>query len=392
MPSRRYVLELEKTKDLYVDALLHPLRFSPPTSPRESLHAGTPISRVNTSDKSSDALPIASRFASAHSGLDRTRANSSGKNSDEKVAGSFFRPSPRANSGGTGNLLALSHSGRSNFAKGLGIALPGSKEDPEPVSRPSSRRKTTRRSSASVFGKAVPSTSSQATKPGDPFNLGINVPLPDSLRLVLESLSEGLLTAHAELCDALRARYEQQWPLVRSLADLFMQHSHILKHYATYVCHLQRALEHVEEAMLMERAMRGKRIKKDKLSQTVALGRAIAVLEAFAFDHGETGGLAIFICKPFQRLLKYPLLFQNLLFHTDPSTYEFESTVEMVVEVERIVRSIEDEKVSAEERDQVRDTFARIDGISDRRLLKPQPDRILIEERALFDQAPKRAL
>lgn len=85
-------------------------------------------------------------------------------------------------------------------------------------------------------------------------------------------------------------------------------------------------------------------------------------LEEIASDKGETG-LAISLSKPFQRLLKYPLMFQNLLFHTDPSTFEYERTLEMVAEVEKIVRSIEDEKIQKEERDRTRDIFARIDGL-----------------------------
>ena len=56
-------------------------------------------------------------------------------------------------------------------------------------------------------------------------------------------------------------------------------------------------------------------------------------------------------------------MFQNLLFHTDPSTFEYESTLQMVAEVERIVRSIEDEKIHREVRDQTRDVFARIEGL-----------------------------
>ena len=85
-------------------------------------------------------------------------------------------------------------------------------------------------------------------------------------------------------------------------------------------------------------------------------------LEESAAEKGETG-LAISLSKPFQRLLKYPLLFQNLLFHTDPSTFEYESTLEMVAEVEKIVRSIEDEKIQQEERDRTRDVLARIEGL-----------------------------
>lgn len=88
----------------------------------------------------------------------------------------------------------------------------------------------------------------------------------------------------------------------------------------------------------------------------------IQQLEDNAAEKGETG-LAISLSKPFQRLLKYPLLFQNLLFHTDPSTFEYESTLEMVAEVEKIVRSIEDEKIQQEERDKTRDVLARIEGL-----------------------------
>ena len=94
----------------------------------------------------------------------------------------------------------------------------------------------------------------------------------------------------------------------------------------------------------------------------VAITHFIQSLEDEAAARSETG-LAISLSKPFQRLLKYPLLFQNLLFHTDPSTFEYESTLLMVQEVETIVRSIEDEKIQKEERDRTRDVFARIDGL-----------------------------
>lgn len=102
-----------------------------------------------------------------------------------------------------------------------------------------------------------------------------------------------------------------------------------------------------------------------------------------AQDRGETG-LSISLSKPFQRLLKYPLMFQNLLFHTDPSTFEYESTLQMVAEVENIVRSIEDEKIQKEERDKTRDILARIEGLDKvKQLAAPKPSRVLVEERML---------
>lgn len=85
-------------------------------------------------------------------------------------------------------------------------------------------------------------------------------------------------------------------------------------------------------------------------------------LEDLAAQKGESG-LVISLSKPFQRLLKYPLLFQNLLFNTDPSLKEYEATLAMVDEVELIVRSIEDEKSSSEEREKTRDVWARIEGL-----------------------------
>lgn len=145
--------------------------------------------------------------------------------------------------------------------------------------------------------------------------------------------------------------------------------------------HLERALEQVDSALSAASIMQ--RPKKQDAGEWVLICRTLQKLEESAADKGETG-LAISLSKPFQRLLKYPLLFQNLLFHTDPSTFEYESTLQMVAEVESIVRSIEDEKIHKEERDKTRDIFARIDGLEKDKILAVfKPSRMLIEERPL---------
>jgi len=147
------------------------------------------------------------------------------------------------------------------------------------------------------------------------------------------------------------------------------------------VLHLERALEQVDSALSAASIMQ--RPKKQDAGEWVLICRTLQKLEESAADKGETG-LAISLSKPFQRLLKYPLLFQNLLFHTDPSTFEYESTLQMVAEVESIVRSIEDEKIHKEERDKTRDIFARIDGLEKDKILAVfKPSRMLIEERPL---------
>ncbi|KAF8902056.1 hypothetical protein CPB84DRAFT_1729217 [Gymnopilus junonius] len=203
--------------------------------------------------------------------------------------------------------------------------------------------------------------------------------LPEDLRICLEVIDSGVFDGHKRLSEALKKRYDDQFPLVRSLADVFVSNSDIFHGYATYVLHLERALEQVDAALSNHST---KKPKKQDTVEWQKVCKFLQNLEQTAADKGETG-LAITLSKPFQRLLKYPLLFQNLLFHTDPSTFEYESTLQMVAEVENIVRSIEDEKIQKEERDKTRDVFARIEGLDKvRQLALPKPSRVLLEERA----------
>jgi hypothetical protein len=46
--------------------------------------------------------------------------------------------------------------------------------------------------------------------------------LPEDLRRCLEVIETGILVGHVRLSEALRKRYEEQYPLVRSLADVFV--------------------------------------------------------------------------------------------------------------------------------------------------------------------------
>ncbi|KAK4686191.1 hypothetical protein P7C73_g3945, partial [Tremellales sp. Uapishka_1] len=214
-----------------------------------------------------------------------------------------------------------------------------------------------------------------------------SVDLPEDLEKVLTVLSNGILQGHLKLAAALRRRYENQYPLVRSLADVFISHSYILREYATYVLHLERALAQADEALetVAECKLPGNKRASRRLEETDMgrLGKVLARLENMAAEKGESG-LVISLSKPFQRLLKYPLLFQNLLFNTDPSTKEYEATLAMVDEVEMIVRSIEDEKASSEEREKTRDVWARIEGLErDKVLMTPKPNRLLISEVSL---------
>lgn len=50
------------------------------------------------------------------------------------------------------------------------------------------------------------------------------VELPEELEKVLAVLSGGILEGHIRLAAALKKRYDNQYPLVRSLADVFTAH------------------------------------------------------------------------------------------------------------------------------------------------------------------------
>ena len=225
--------------------------------------------------------------------------------------------------------------------------------------------------------------------------------LPDELRQCLELIEASILAGHLKLSEGLRTRYDEQYPLVRSLADVFVANvgfilfdphsplicglqSHILRGYADYVLHLERALEQANDVISRNST---KRPKNNDADEWLKVCTFLRKLEIGAQDRGETG-LTVSLSKPFQRLLKYPLFFQNLLFHTSSFTFEYEfeyeSTLRMVAEVENILRSIEDEKIQKEERDKTRDILARIEGMDKVKLLAvPKSSRVLVEERKL---------
>jgi hypothetical protein len=220
--------------------------------------------------------------------------------------------------------------------------------------------------------------------------------LPDDLRRCLEVIEDSILAGHLKLSEGLRKRYDEQYPLVRSLADVFVANvgfilfdlhspliygsqSQILWGYADYVLHLEGALEQADDVNSTSNST--KRPKDMDAEEWLKFCTFLRKLENDAQDRGENG-LAISLSKPFQRLLKYPLLIQNLLFHTDPTNFEYKSALLMAAEVENIVRSIEDEKIQKEERDKTRDILARIEDLDKvKHLSAPKPSRVLVEER-----------
>ncbi|KAF8654241.1 hypothetical protein AX16_003762 [Volvariella volvacea WC 439] len=419
--EERYVQELAKMKDTFIDPLLHPFSTVPVTPLASTPNLDYEYYRPDTPVESNDHLPpIAARFMSPTptsptpgSGpassrkdiptIDGEYLESDEDEFDDQVGkGYSSRQSNFKHTHPRSPYRSAATRGRSNgptvpFPSRSQHSLPPGRNNPMNASTQSLGRQSTtmespRERNYSQGHASMPDRKDSSQKPAmlrklkKSLTSGDNVlgdaiaphQLPEDLRICLEVIDSGVFEGHKRLSEALKKRYDDQFPLVRSLADVFVSNSDIFKGYATYVLHLERALEQVDDALSN---VTTKKPKKQDAGEWQKVCKFLQRLEENASDKGETG-LAITLSKPFQRLLKYPLLFQNLLFHTDPSTFEYESTLQVVAEVEAIVRSIEDEKIQKEERDKTRDVFARIEGLDKvRQLALPKPSRILVEER-----------
>ncbi|KAF9246210.1 Dbl-like domain-containing protein [Melanogaster broomeanus] len=428
--EERYVNDLQKMKESFIDPLLHPYAAPPPTSPTPYDcydYVPTPT-RADLPQESIEALPIASRFmsptgfrsegASALTPETKSLAPTTPIIDDESAESDLDDGDQlRGLQSNRANLAAKHSHPRSPYRAGSAMAKIG-KSVPFPsrshASLPAPQRMNQANASSHSLGrqsvvererdrdrdrdrerkdssKTTPTMHSRLlrkpkrsqTQPEGPLQGAVPPHLiPEDLRICLEVIESGVLDGHVKLSEGLKKRYDEQYPLVRSLADVFVSSSHIFQGYATYVLHLERALEQVDNAL--STASAAKKPKNQDAIEWLKVCKSLQRLEELAAEKAETG-LAITLSKPFQRLLKYPLLFQNLLFHTDPSTFEYESTLQMVSEVETIVRSIEDEKIQKEDRDKTRDVLARIEGLDKvKQLAIPKPSRLLLEERQLL--------
>lgn len=425
--EERYVQELTKMKETFIDPLLHPFSTTPslpsPSSPSPMIdydyyRADSPGGLAESTE---DLPPIAARFMSptpslGHpSGSSSARKNTETPNIDDSVTEDedeeTTRPYSSKRSAASREASKHSHprspyrstATRTSTRAGTTVPFPSRSHHslPHPRTQAAASTQSLGKQSTIVEHRERKHSETSPQKAGvlRKFRKSQTAPaagilgdsaipphqLPEDLRICLEVIDGGVFDGHRRLSEALKRRYDDQYPLVRSLADVFVSNSDIFHGYATYVLHLERALEYVDAALSKTTA---KKPKKQDVGDWQKVCKVLHHLEELAAEKGETG-LAITLSKPFQRLLKYPLLFQNLLYHTDPSTYEYESTLLMVAEVENIVRSIEDEKIQKEERDKTRDVFARIEGLDKvRQLALPKPSRVLVEERSCNPGAP----
>lgn len=97
--------------------------------------------------------------------------------------------------------------------------LPSSNPHRKSLNAPGSATSPTRHSrlSSSIRKRISSVTSSSNTDQS-------SIAIPDDLKIVLQVVGNSILKGHLALSDALRKRYDEQYPLVRSLADIFIEH------------------------------------------------------------------------------------------------------------------------------------------------------------------------
>ena len=142
-------------------------------------------------------------------------ALSNGRPSDQETANGrshhSLPPPPRGKSYGLSNMLNQPFSSKhSRFS-----LRPAGDVD---SSRPSTADSSAKPNKLHKHRQRMPSASSGM----DAGHYDEPLELPEDLAIVLDVLGKGVLDGHLNLANQLRKRYDDQYPLVRSLTDIFI--------------------------------------------------------------------------------------------------------------------------------------------------------------------------
>lgn len=256
--NHSYVNELIKMKETFIDPLLHPYSASTPASPAFDTFP------VESPRDSIDHLPIASRFLSPtpfrsesptkkeeHPEIDNESLASDEEDEAEDRLGKSFSQTAKA---AQMSLSAKHNHPRSPYGTAsrmpvgkYGTTLPfpsrshQSLPPPPRVNQMAGSTQSLGRQSVHEHefdgAKHLPKTAVTAPSRSvlQKFKKSSSTPvpiavggavsptaLPEDLRKCLEVIEGGILEGHMKLSESLRKRYEDQYPLVRSLADVFV--------------------------------------------------------------------------------------------------------------------------------------------------------------------------
>lgn len=262
---KRYVQELVKMKDTFIDPLLHPYSManasaaSTPNLDYDYYRAESPL------ESTDDLPPIAARFMSPTPSMNPPPSSTSPRPKDapnidsesleteeeeeaNDQAGRLYDASRRpTTSGSTRNdhprspyrLAATRSTGRTS---GISVPFPSRSHHSLPaaprnafsasahslgrqsvaVERERERKYSHGQGDSPNKGMLRKFRKSQTAADGILGNAIAPQQLPEDLRICLEVVDSGVLDGHKRLSEALKKRYEDQFPLVRSLADVFV--------------------------------------------------------------------------------------------------------------------------------------------------------------------------
>jgi hypothetical protein len=272
---KRYVQELVKMKDTFIDPLLHPYSMtnaSAASTPNLDYDYYRPESPLESTD---DLPPIAARFMSPTPSMspppdstsprpkDPPNIDSESLETEEEEeandqAGRLYDASrrPATSSGTTRNdhprspyrLAATRSTGRTS---GISVPFPSRSHQSLPaaprnafsasahslgrqsvaVERERERKYSHGQGDSPNRGMLRKFRKSQTVADGILGNAIAPQQLPEDLRICLEVVDSGVLDGHKRLSEALKKRYEDQFPLVRSLADVFVSNVSFMSNY-----------------------------------------------------------------------------------------------------------------------------------------------------------------
>jgi hypothetical protein len=262
--SPRYVQELIKMKDTFIDPLLHPLAASNNANNVFSLSPMPNLDydpyRADSPTESGDHLPpIAARFMSptpsmgppptsaASSMRTKDAPNIDGESvetdddydeRDDQVARTM---SPVSRNGHSGSPYRATATRTPVRVTGLSVPFPSRSHQslPHPARNQMSasthslghqytadreRERERKHSEESPSQKTGVLRKFKKSQPSPTIFGDALAPhqLPEDLRICLEVVDSGVLDGHKRLSEALKKRYDDQFPLVRSLADVFV--------------------------------------------------------------------------------------------------------------------------------------------------------------------------
>ncbi|CAG8437263.1 5084_t:CDS:2 [Diversispora eburnea] len=185
--------------------------------------------------------------------------------------------------------------------------------------------------------------------------------VPENLNKVFNSISY-FLFIHEVISNCLNERQEAQSPLVRSISDILLAYVWVFRAYAPYLIHYEDALRELEKSIR----------KKDKLGRLVKTQQKLASCRNMP--------LSTYLLKPFQRLLKYPLLIMNLLKCTDKDGFDYENTVSLKTKLDQVLNDVEEQKRSHDNMERLRELETRIHGLG--------PFRLAVNNRQFVRESP----